>query len=117
MCCAKYNYLLADRFDWYEQNRCPVNACPLVCYLPELHDNPEYYSQKKTLPNLKKTHPHYGEIYSQVLQDVVKSGMMGNYHVPFWRSVEEETPSLTLIILAADARRVSLWSDRKTQTE
>ena len=26
---------------------------------------------------------------------------MGNYHVPFWRAVEEATPSLTLIILAA----------------
>ncbi|MGB3237016.1 MAG: transposase [Geitlerinemataceae cyanobacterium] len=43
-----------------------------VCHLPELRDNPDYYSQKKTLPNLKKTHPHYGEIYSQVLQDIVK---------------------------------------------
>ena len=69
---AQYNYLLADRFNWYEQNRCPINACPLVCHLPKLRDNPDYYSQKKTLPNLKKTHPHYGEIYSQVLQDVVK---------------------------------------------
>ncbi len=72
MLCAQYNYLLADRFNWYEQNRCPINACPLVCHLPELRDNPDYYSQKKTLPNLKKTHPHYGEIHSQVLQDVVK---------------------------------------------
>ncbi|MBD2499247.1 RNA-guided endonuclease InsQ/TnpB family protein [Anabaena azotica] len=72
MLCAQYNYLLADRFNWYEQNRCSINACPLVCHLPELRDNPDYYSQKKTLPNLKKTHPHYGEIYSQVLQDIVK---------------------------------------------
>ena len=72
MLCAQYNFLLADRFNWYEQNRCPINACPLVCHLPELRDNPDYYSQKKTLPNLKKTHPHYGEIHSQVLQDVVK---------------------------------------------
>ena len=69
---AQYNYLLADRFNWYEQNRCPINACPLVCHLPELRDNPDYYSQKKTLPQLKKTHPWYSEIYSQVLQDVVK---------------------------------------------
>ena len=68
----QYNYLLADRFNWYECNRSPVNACPLVCHLPELRDNPDYYSQKKTLPQLKKTHPWYGEIYSQVLQDVVK---------------------------------------------
>jgi putative transposase len=69
---AQYNYLLADRFSWYEQNRSPVNACPLVCHLPELRDNPDYYSQKKKLPQLKKTHPWYSEIYSQVLQDVVK---------------------------------------------
>lgn len=72
MLCAQYNYLLADRFNWYEQNRSPINACPLVCYLPELRNNPDYYSQKKTLPQLKKSHPWYGEIYSQVLQDVVK---------------------------------------------
>ncbi|RCJ19824.1 transposase [Nostoc sp. ATCC 43529] len=72
MLCAQYNYLLARRFAWYEQNRCPINACPLVCHLPELRDNPDYYSQKKTLPELKKTHPHYSDIYSQVLQDVVK---------------------------------------------
>jgi putative transposase len=66
MLCAQYNYLLADRFNWYEQNRCSINACPLVCHLPELRDNPDYYSQKKTLPILKKTHPHYGDIHSQV---------------------------------------------------
>ncbi|NET81263.1 MAG: transposase [Moorea sp. SIO1F2] len=72
MLCAQYNYLLADRFNWYEQNRCYVNACPLVCHLSELKENPDYYSQKKTLPNLKKTHPWYRQIHSQVLQDVVK---------------------------------------------
>jgi putative transposase len=72
MLCAEYNFLLADRFDWYERNRSPINACPLVCHIPELRNNPDYYSQKKTLPQLKKTHPWYGEIYSQVLQDIVK---------------------------------------------
>ncbi|NEO42262.1 MAG: transposase [Moorea sp. SIOASIH] len=72
MLCAQYNYLLADRFRWYEENRCSINACPLVCHLSELRDNPDYYSQKKTLPNLKKTHPWYRDIHSQVLQDVVK---------------------------------------------
>jgi putative transposase len=72
MLCAQYNYLLGDRFNWYEQNRSPINACPLVCHLPELRDHPDYYSQKKTLPQLKKTHPWYSEIYSQVLQDVAR---------------------------------------------
>jgi len=66
-----YNYLLAERFDWYECNRSPINACPLVCHLPQLRDNPDYYSQKKTLPVLKELRPWY-EIYSQVLQDIVK---------------------------------------------
>lgn len=32
---------------------------------------------------------------------LLRSGMMGNYHVPFWRAVEEVTPSLTLIIKRA----------------
>ncbi|NER89540.1 transposase [Moorena sp. SIO3A2] len=72
MLCAQYNYLLADRFSWYEQNRCSINACPLVCHLPELRNNPDYFSQKKTLPNLKKTRPWYKEVHSQVLQDAVK---------------------------------------------
>ena len=72
MLCSQYNYLLADRFDWYERNRSPINACSLLCHLPDLRNNPDYYSQKKTLPLLKKTHPWYAEIYSQVLQDVVK---------------------------------------------
>ncbi|NEP14456.1 MAG: transposase [Symploca sp. SIO2C1] len=72
MLCAQYNYLLADRFNWYEQNRSAFNACPLVCHLPELRVNPDYYSQKKTLPQLKKDRPWYKDIYSQVLQDVVK---------------------------------------------
>ncbi len=35
-------------------NRSPTNACPLVASLPELRDKPNYYSQKKYLPGLKK---------------------------------------------------------------
>ena len=69
---AQYNYLLADRFAWYEQNRTPVNSCPLVCHLPELRERPDYYSQKRTLVQLKKDRPWYGNIQSQVLQDCVK---------------------------------------------
>ena len=30
---------------------------------------------------------------------LLRSGMMGNYHVPFWRAVEVVTPSLTLILI------------------
>jgi hypothetical protein len=28
---------------------------------------------------------------------LLRSGVMGNYHAPFWRAVEEVIPSLTLI--------------------
>ena len=54
ICQYWYNRQLGDRFDWWENNRSPVNACPLVASLPELRDKPNYYSQKKYLPNLKK---------------------------------------------------------------
>jgi putative transposase len=54
ICQYWYNRQLGDRFDWWEMNRCPVNACPLVTALPELRDKPNYYSQKKYLPDLKK---------------------------------------------------------------
>ncbi|NEO01259.1 MAG: transposase [Moorea sp. SIO3I7] len=68
----QYNYLLADRFNWYEQNRCSINSCPIVCHLPNLRNNPDYFSQKRTLPQLKKDRPWYGEIHAHVLQDCVK---------------------------------------------
>jgi putative transposase len=68
----QYNYLLQQRFDWYEQNRCSINACPLVCQLPALKVNPDYYSQKRSLVQLKKERPWYSEIASHVLQDMVK---------------------------------------------
>lgn len=67
----QYNFLLADRFNWWEQNRCDINACPLICYLPLLRDNPDYYGQKRSLVPLKVSRPWYKEIYSQVLQDLV----------------------------------------------
>ena len=67
-----YNWMLADRFDWYEQNRCPVNACPLVCHLPPLREQPEYYGQKRSLVQLKQERPWFKDLYADVLQDCVK---------------------------------------------
>lgn len=69
---SQYNYLLADRFNWYEQNRSPINACPLVCHLPELRENPSRFTQSASLPKLKETHPWYKDIYAQVLQEMTK---------------------------------------------
>jgi putative transposase len=70
LCRRQYNYRLAERFNWYEQNRCDINACPLICHLPELKDRPDFYSQKRDLVNSKKRFPEYKELPSHTLQDV-----------------------------------------------
>ena len=67
----QYNYRYSERFSWYERNRCDINACPLICHLPELRDNPDFYSQKRDLVNSKALFPEYSDIHSQVLQDCV----------------------------------------------
>ncbi|MBW4612553.1 MAG: helix-turn-helix domain-containing protein [Desmonostoc vinosum HA7617-LM4] len=69
---CQYNYLLAERFDWYEQNRCSVDRCPLICHLPELKEQPNYYNQKASLVQLKIDRPWYKDVHSQVLQEVPK---------------------------------------------
>jgi putative transposase len=68
----QYNYRLGERFDWSEQNRSPVNACPLICHLPTLKDRPDFYSQKRDLVNSKVLFPEYKKVHSQVLQDCIK---------------------------------------------
>jgi putative transposase len=55
ICQYWFNKQLGDRFDWWQRNRSAVNACPIfVTSLPVLRDKPNYYSQKKYLPDLKK---------------------------------------------------------------
>lgn len=68
----QYNYRLAERFNWWQQNRCDVHACPLICHLPELKDQPDFYSQKRDLVNSKKLFAEYKDIHSQVLQNCVE---------------------------------------------
>lgn len=68
----QYNYRLAERFNWYESTRCPVNSCSLVsCSIAPIVEEPNYYWQKRDLLNAKKLFPEYKEIHSQVLQDCV----------------------------------------------
>lgn len=70
---CQYNYQLAQRFNWYEQNRCSIDRCSLVvCHIPELKDKPNRFSQQATLTQLKKDRPWYKSIHSQVLQEVPK---------------------------------------------
>jgi putative transposase len=70
---CQYNYQLAQRFNWYEQNRCPIDRCSVfVCHIPELKEQPNRFNQQATLTQLKKDRPWYKKIYSQVLQEVPK---------------------------------------------
>ncbi len=69
---CQYNYLLAARFDWWESNRCPINACSLVQRPYRLREKPDYFSQKRSLVGLKADRPWYKDVQSQVLQDMVK---------------------------------------------
>ena len=69
---CQYNYLLADRFDWWEMNRCSINACPLGCSIAEPREQPEYYGQKRSLVLLKQEREWYADIHADVLQDMVK---------------------------------------------
>ena len=71
LCRRQYNYRLSERFNWYEQNRCDINACPLICYLPELKNRPDFYSQKRDLVNSKKLFPEDKALPSHTLQDGV----------------------------------------------
>jgi putative transposase len=71
LCRRQYNYRLAERFNWWKQNRCDINACPLICHLPELKENPDFYSQKRDLGNSKKLFTEYKNLPSHTLQDVI----------------------------------------------
>lgn len=51
---CQYNWLLSERFDWWEMNRTPIDACPLVSSIAEPREQPEYYGQKRSLVLLKK---------------------------------------------------------------
>lgn len=79
----QYNYRLFERFSWWQDNRNPINACPLNTPIPlwrdaalrarlQLRDNPDYYSQKRDLVKTKEKFPEYKQIHSQVLQDCIK---------------------------------------------
>ena len=55
ICRYWHNRQLGERFDWWEQNRSYIDRCSTrQCHLPELKDKPNYYSQKKQLPIIKK---------------------------------------------------------------
>ncbi|KYC36214.1 transposase [Scytonema hofmannii PCC 7110] len=82
ICQYWYNKQLGDRFDWWENNRTFLDVCSIIsCPLPQLRDNPDFYSQKKQLPDIKEDLFKVGysgelldfsRVPSQTLQDVSK---------------------------------------------
>lgn len=81
ICRYWYNRQLGERFDWWERNRSYTDRCPLVCYLPELKDQTEFYGQKRQLPIIKQDLVSVGwsgelldfnSVPSQTLQEVCK---------------------------------------------
>ncbi len=82
ICQYWYNLQLGERFNWWENNRSRFDACSIVsCPLPQLQDNPDFYSQKKQLPTIKEDLLKVGysgelldfsRVPSQTLQDVSK---------------------------------------------
>jgi putative transposase len=69
----QYNYRLGERFSWWEDNRCDINACSIVhkASTPP-KEQPDFYSQKRDLVNSKRLFPVYQGIHSQVLQNCVE---------------------------------------------
>ena len=81
ICRYWYNRQLGDRFDWWEMNRTTVNACPLIASISAPREKPNYYSQKKQLPVIKKDLVKvfysgelldFKQVDSTILQDVSK---------------------------------------------
>ena len=63
----QYNWRRAERFNWFESTRSPVNYCSLVsCSIAPIVQQPDYSWQKKDLLNTKKLFPEYAGIHSQV---------------------------------------------------
>jgi putative transposase len=100
LCRRQYNFRLGQRFNWYEQTRTSINACPLNVSIVGIGDiykdiplkkelskgkrqgeiksliNQGYVDwatiQKDDLTNTKTLFPEYKALHSQVLQDVIK---------------------------------------------
>jgi len=81
ICRYWYNRMLGERLDWWEQHRCAVNSCPLICHIPQPKERPIYYSQKSQIPVIKEDLTlvkwsgellDFNDVYSTILQDVCK---------------------------------------------
>src|SRR4028119_1442441 len=73
-CRRVYNYALAERKDWINSRKCPVNACRIrqEYIIPAETPYPDYYKQQNALTKAKEEIPELKAVHSQVLQDALK---------------------------------------------
>lgn len=73
-CRRVYNYALAERKDWINSRKCPVNACSIrqEYIIPADTPYPDYYKQQNALSRSKEDIPELKAVHSQVLQDALK---------------------------------------------
>ncbi|MDJ0735523.1 MAG: transposase [Nostocaceae cyanobacterium] len=73
-CRRVYNYALAERKDWMNSRKCPVNACSIrhEYIIPVDVSYPDYYKQQNALTKAKDVIPELKAVHSQVLQDALK---------------------------------------------
>jgi len=73
-CRRVYNYALAERKDWINSRKCPLNACSIRQEYIIATDTPypDYYKQQNALTKAKETIPELKAVHSQVLQDALK---------------------------------------------
>ncbi|MEQ9668688.1 MAG: transposase [Coleofasciculus sp. G2-EDA-02] len=73
-CRRVYNYALAERKDWVNSRKSPVNACSIKheYIIPADQPAPNYNSQAVALSQAKKNIPALKQVHSQVLQQTLK---------------------------------------------
>jgi putative transposase len=74
-CRSVWNFALAQRKDWCNSRKSPVNTCSIVSeyIIPPEEPFPNYHRQAKQLTIAKQTYPRLKEVHSQVLQQVLRT--------------------------------------------
>ncbi len=75
VCRSVWNFALAQRKDWCNSRKSPVNACSVVSeyIIPPEEPFPNYPRQAKQLTEAKQIYPRLKQVHSQVLQQVLRT--------------------------------------------
>jgi len=75
VCRKVWNYNLAERKDWINSRKCPINACSIrkEYIIPADEPYPSYHLQAKRLTIAKETIPELKSVNAQVLQQVLRT--------------------------------------------